>query len=133
MILPLQIPMESLPPISLMNKLKGLSREELQEILNSQEKVEGLVLDSEEVQNLQLEREMSLATNRSLAEKNLEFRPQLEGGKGRLQEKYEELQSLYDGVLEHKEKLGRVSNATNTDHLLSALQAEGAKVEEESE
>ncbi|GCB85154.1 hypothetical protein scyTo_0025830, partial [Scyliorhinus torazame] len=48
---------------------------------------------------------MSLATNRSLAEKNLEYQPRLEGGKGRLQEKYAALQSLYHGVLEQKEKL----------------------------
>ncbi|XP_038656886.1 vacuolar protein sorting-associated protein 37C-like [Scyliorhinus canicula] len=76
---------------------------------------------------------MSLATNRSLAEKNLEYQPQLEGGKGRLQEKYAALQSLYHGVLEQKDKLDRVSNTSNTDFLLSTLQAEGTKVEEESE
>ncbi|GCB82403.1 hypothetical protein scyTo_0023079, partial [Scyliorhinus torazame] len=44
-----QIPMEFPPSVSLMNKLKGLSREQLQEVLNSQEKQDGLVLDSEEV------------------------------------------------------------------------------------
>ncbi|XP_078390068.1 vacuolar protein sorting-associated protein 37B-like [Cetorhinus maximus] len=125
--------MEALQSVSLMNKLRGLSQAQLQEVLNSQEKLESLVLDSEEVQNLQLEREMSLATNRSLAEKNLEFQPLLEGGKGRLQEKYTELQSLYDAVLERKKQLGRFSNAADTDHLLSVLQAEGAKIEEESE
>ncbi|XP_067915944.1 vacuolar protein sorting-associated protein 37C [Heterodontus francisci] len=125
--------MESLQSVSVTNKLRGMSREGLEEVIDSREMQEGLVLDSEEVQNLQLEREMSLATNRSLAEKNLEFQPQLEEGKGRLQQKYTELQSLYDKVLEHKKKLERFSTAANADCLLPALRAEGAKIEEESE
>ncbi|XP_048381402.1 vacuolar protein sorting-associated protein 37C [Stegostoma tigrinum] len=125
--------MEPLQSVSLMNKLKGLSQEQLREVLHSQEKQETLVLDSEEVQNLQLEREMSLATNRSVAEKNLEFKPRLEGGKGRLQEKYTELRRLYETVEEQRKQLERFSKAANTDHLLLTLQAEGTKIEEESE
>uniref|UniRef100_UPI00398E3B6A vacuolar protein sorting-associated protein 37C-like isoform X2 n=2 Tax=Pristiophorus japonicus TaxID=55135 RepID=UPI00398E3B6A len=125
--------MEELQSVPLMNKLRGLSREELENILNSTEQQEGLVLDSEEVQNLQLEREMLLAANRSLAEKNLEFQPQLEEGKGQLQDKYTELQNLHDTVQEHRTELERFHDVAGPDSLLSVLQAEGAKIEEETE
>ncbi|XP_060709422.1 vacuolar protein sorting-associated protein 37C-like [Hemiscyllium ocellatum] len=125
--------MEPVQSVSLMNKLKGLSQEQLEEVLNSPEKQDALLLDSEEVQNLQLEQEMSLATNRSLAENNLQFKPRLEGGKSLLQEKYTKLQRLYQTVQKQQQQLERFSKAANTDLLLSTLQAEGAKVEEESE
>ncbi|XP_067837510.1 vacuolar protein sorting-associated protein 37C-like, partial [Heptranchias perlo] len=97
--------METLQSVSLVNKLRGLSQEGLEEILNSAEQQEAMTLDSEEVQNLQLEREMFLAANRSLAEENLELQPRLEESKGRLQDKYQQLQSLYDTVQEHKRML----------------------------
>ncbi|XP_051865123.1 vacuolar protein sorting-associated protein 37C-like, partial [Pristis pectinata] len=100
-----QLPADSQLPVPLLNKLRGLSREDLEEVLDNREKVDGLVMDSEEVQNLQLEREMSLATNRSLAETNLQLQPRLESGKTRLLERYAELRAVHQAVMEQHRRL----------------------------
>lgn len=59
-----------------------------------------------QVQELQLEREMALAANRSLAEQNLKFQAPLEMGRSDLSQKYQELQELAGRCREQKEKLG---------------------------
>lgn len=59
-----------------------------------------------QVQELQLEREMALAANRSLAEQNLKFQVPLETGRSELSSKYEELQNLTERCKEQKAKLG---------------------------
>lgn len=61
-----------------------------------------------QVQDLQLEREMALATNRSLAEQNLEFQGPLEISRSNLSDKYQELRRLVERCQEQKAKLGRV-------------------------
>uniref|UniRef100_A0A8C0FGU5 VPS37C subunit of ESCRT-I n=1 Tax=Bubo bubo TaxID=30461 RepID=A0A8C0FGU5_BUBBB len=58
------------------------------------------------VQELQLEREMALAANRSLAEQNLKFQAPLETGRTDLSNRYEELQKLAERCKEQKAKLG---------------------------
>lgn len=60
-----------------------------------------------QVQDLQLEREMALATNRSLAERNLEFQGPLEISRSNLSDKYQELRKLVERCQEQKAKLGR--------------------------
>ncbi|XP_034044576.1 uncharacterized protein LOC117526632 [Thalassophryne amazonica] len=64
-----------------MEKLQDLSQSELQELLDNSERVESMALESDEIQNIQLEREMALASNRSLAEQNLDMKPRLESQK----------------------------------------------------
>lgn len=59
-----------------------------------------------QVQDLQLEREMALATNRSLAERNLEFQGPLEISRSSLSDKYQELRGLVERCREQKAKLG---------------------------
>ncbi|NXU78747.1 VP37C protein, partial [Oreotrochilus melanogaster] len=81
-----------------------------------------------QVQELQLEREMALAANRSLAEQNLKFQSPLERGRAELCSKYEELQHLLARWKEQKAKL-----ATQPQSLLELLQVESQKIEEESE
>jgi len=71
--------------------------------------VRGAVLtvgSAPQVQELQLEREMALAANRSLAEQNLKFQVPLETGRSELSSKYEELQKLAEHCKEQKAKLG---------------------------
>lgn len=50
---------------------------------------------------------MALATNRSLAERNLEFQGPLEISRSNLSDKYQELRKLVDRCQEQKAKLGR--------------------------
>lgn len=63
-----------------------------------------------QVQDLQLEREMALATNRSLAERNLEFQGPLEISRSNLSDKYQELRKLVERCQEQKAKLGRLAD-----------------------
>ncbi|NXG37823.1 VP37C protein, partial [Dromaius novaehollandiae] len=116
-----------------MDTLKDRTVEELQELQDNAEEIERLALESREVQELQLEREMALAANRSLAEQNLKFQSPLETGRTDLSNKYEELQKLAERCKEQKAKLEKFSAALNPQTLLDLLQVESQKIEEESE
>ncbi|XP_004389341.2 vacuolar protein sorting-associated protein 37C [Trichechus manatus latirostris] len=116
-----------------METLKDKTVEELEQMQNDLEAIDRLALESPEVQDLQLEREMALATNRSLAEQNLEFQGPLEISRSNLSDKYQELRSLMERCQEQKAKLEKFSSALQPETLLDLLQVEGVKIEEESE
>ncbi|NWW10820.1 VP37C protein, partial [Oreocharis arfaki] len=140
-----------------MDTLKNRTVEELRELQEDSQEIERLALESQEVragrrlqgvllpfpeespsripqvQELQLEREMALAANRSLAEQNLKFQAPLETGRSDLSKKYQELQELAGRCREQKEKLEKFSAALQPQTLLDLLQVESQKVEEESE
>lgn len=116
-----------------METLKDKTLEELEEMQNDPEAIDRLAQESPEVQDLQLEREMALATNRSLAEQNLEFQGPLEISRSNLSDKYQELRKLVERCQEQKAKLEKFSSALQPGTLLDLLQIEGMKIEEESE
>ncbi|XP_008820795.1 vacuolar protein sorting-associated protein 37C [Nannospalax galili] len=116
-----------------METLKDRTLQELEELQNDLEAIGRLALESPEVQDLQLEREMALATNRSLAEQNLEFQGPLEISRSNLSDKYQELRKLVERCQEQKAKLEKFSSALQPGTLLDLLQIEGMKIEEESE
>ncbi|XP_025901406.1 vacuolar protein sorting-associated protein 37C [Nothoprocta perdicaria] len=116
-----------------METLRNCTVEELRELQDNAEEIERLALDSREVQELQLEREMALAANRSLAEQNLKFQAPLETGRTDLSNKYEELQRLAERCKEQKAKLENFAAALHPQALLDLLQVESQKIEEESE
>ncbi|XP_073902723.1 vacuolar protein sorting-associated protein 37C isoform X2 [Castor canadensis] len=116
-----------------METLKDKTLQELEAMQNDPEAISRLALESPEVQDLQLEREMALATNRSLAEQNLEFQGPLEISRSNLSDKYQELRKLVERCQEQKAKLEKFSSALQPGTLLDLLQIEGMKIEEESE
>ncbi|XP_036116043.1 vacuolar protein sorting-associated protein 37C isoform X1 [Molossus molossus] len=116
-----------------METLRDKTLEELEEMQNDPEAIDRLAQESPEVQDLQLEREMALATNRSLAERNLEFQGPLEISRSNLSDKYQELRKLVERCQEQKAKLEKFSSALQPGALLDLLQVEGMKIEEESE
>lgn len=59
-----------------------------------------------QTQTVQHNKEMTLASNRSLAEGNLLYQPQLDAQKARLTQKYQELQVLFEAYQIKKTKLG---------------------------
>lgn len=65
-----------------------------------------LFLISIQAQNVQHSKDMTLASNRSLAEGNLLYQPKLESLKSNLTEKYQELQVLFEAYQIKKTKLG---------------------------
>ncbi|XP_067911164.1 VPS37B subunit of ESCRT-I a isoform X2 [Heterodontus francisci] len=76
---------------------------------------------------------MSLASNRSLAEQNLQYHPKLDCLKLQLTRKYQELQTLFEAYQMRKSRLDSQSSSSSLDILLALLQTEGAKIEEETE
>uniref|UniRef100_UPI003AAA2BE0 vacuolar protein sorting-associated protein 37C n=1 Tax=Centroberyx gerrardi TaxID=166262 RepID=UPI003AAA2BE0 len=116
-----------------MEKLQDLSQSELQELLDNTERVESMALESDEIQNIQLEREMALASNRSLAEQNLDMKPRLERQKETLVERYSQLESVRDAYRQHFALRDGMVGQVSPEALFSRLQTEGGKTEAESE
>ncbi|XP_062870236.1 VPS37B subunit of ESCRT-I b isoform X2 [Trichomycterus rosablanca] len=82
---------------------------------------------------MQQTKEMTLASNRSLAEQNLSLQPNLDQQKLQLTKCYCYLQELYESYQLRKSTLDHNSGKSSLDTLLALLQAEGAKIEEETE
>lgn len=116
-----------------MEKLQELSQSELQDLLEHPERVESMALESDEIQNIQLEREMALASNRSLAEQNLDVKPRLEEQKSLLVERYAQLEAARDTYRQHCVLRDGMAGQVSPEALFSRLQTEGAHTEAESE
>ncbi|NP_001192286.1 vacuolar protein sorting-associated protein 37B [Bos taurus] len=114
-------------------RFAGLSLVQLNELLEDEGQLTEMVQKMEETQNVQLNKEMTLASNRSLAEGNLLYQPQLDSRKARLTQKYQELQVLFEAYQIKKTKLDKQSSSASLETLLALLQAEGAKIEEDTE
>ncbi|XP_012302579.2 vacuolar protein sorting-associated protein 37B isoform X2 [Aotus nancymaae] len=114
-------------------RFAGLSLVQLNELLEDEGQLTEMVQKMEETQNVQLNKEMTLASNRSLAEGNLLYQPRLDTLKAHLTQKYQELQVLFEAYQIKKTKLDRQSSSASLETLLALLQAEGAKIEEDTE
>ncbi|XP_054852046.1 vacuolar protein sorting-associated protein 37B [Eublepharis macularius] len=114
-------------------RLEGLSLQQLNELLEDEEQLQGMAREMEEAQNVQLSKDMTLASNRSLAEGNLLYQPKLDALKATLTQKYQELQVLFEAYQIKKTKLDRQSSNASLETLLALLQTEGAKIEEDTE
>ncbi|KAM4808232.1 vacuolar protein sorting-associated protein 37B [Rhinophrynus dorsalis] len=115
------------------SKFAHMSLTQLNELLEDNEKLGQMAQEMDEAQNIQLNKEMTLAGNRSLAEENLLYQPKLESLKATLTQKYQELQSLMESHQLKTTKLDKQSVNASLETLLALLQAEGAKIEEETE
>ncbi|XP_069544493.1 vacuolar protein sorting-associated protein 37C [Brachyistius frenatus] len=116
-----------------MEKLQDLSQSELQDLLDNPERVESMALESDEIQNIQLEREMALASNRSLAEQNLDMKPRLEEQKEVLVERYSQLEAVRGTYRQHCSLKDGMLGQVSPEAFFSRLQTEGGKTEAESE
>ncbi|XP_016130515.1 vacuolar protein sorting-associated protein 37B-like [Sinocyclocheilus grahami] len=115
------------------NKLSSYTLTQLNELLEDDEKLNKFIDDSEEIKGLQQNKEMTLASNRHLAEQNLKLQPRLDHLKNELTRRYRSLQELFEAYQLRKSTLDDRSGNTPLDTLLALLQAEGAKIEEETE
>ncbi|XP_019394403.1 PREDICTED: vacuolar protein sorting-associated protein 37B isoform X1 [Crocodylus porosus] len=114
-------------------RLESLSLQQLHELLEDEEQLQALARGMDEAQNVQLSKEMTLASNRSLAEDNLLYQPKLETLKASVIQKYQELQVLFEAYQIKKTKLDSQSSNASLETLLALLQTEGAKIEEDTE
>ncbi|XP_047448282.1 VPS37B subunit of ESCRT-I a [Mugil cephalus] len=106
---------------------------QLHEFLEDDEKLTKMIQEMDEMQGVQQSKEKTLANNRTLAEQNLALQPQLDHKKEQLTKSYSKLQESFESYQLRKSSLDHKSGNTSLDTLLALLQAEGAKIEEETE
>uniref|UniRef100_A0A3B4WJQ6 VPS37D subunit of ESCRT-I n=1 Tax=Seriola lalandi dorsalis TaxID=1841481 RepID=A0A3B4WJQ6_SERLL len=111
---------------------RALNTSELTELLQNDDKMDQIIRLNETFQDLQVDRETLMTSNRSLAEESLAQRPRLNNGKLQLAEKYRELSKLATKCWEKQSQLARVQkNGLQT--VQNLLQEEVARAEEHSE
>lgn len=113
--------------------LSHLNNDELKELLNNDGKFEELVNDIKQFKDLETEKEMLMASNRSLAEFNLSKRLELEEGKQILKELSEKGNLLCTSVKEKLDEMKNKSGEMTVDTALDLLQAAASEIEDESE
>ncbi|XP_012288022.1 vacuolar protein sorting-associated protein 37B [Orussus abietinus] len=113
--------------------LSHLNNEELKELLNNDDKFEDIVKDNKQFKDLETEKEMLIASNRSLAEFNLSKQPQLDESKQIIRELSEKGNQLCSSVQEKLADVANKSGAMTVESALELLQAAAAEIEEESE
>ncbi|XP_071761332.2 vacuolar protein sorting-associated protein 37D [Centroberyx gerrardi] len=112
---------------------RALSTSELRELLQNDDKMDQIIRLNEKFQELQVDRETLLTTNRSLAEESLARRPRLNNGKLQLAEKYRELSDLTTACWEKQSQLEAHVQKHSLQTAQNLLQEEVARAEEHSE
>ncbi|XP_012670476.2 VPS37B subunit of ESCRT-I b [Clupea harengus] len=115
------------------DKFSSYTMLQLNELLENDEKLIKIVTEMDEMLEVQQSKEMTLASNRSLAELNLMLQPDLDHQKNQLTKHYRHLQELYEAYQLRKSTLDHNSGNSSLDTLLALLQTEGAMIEEETE
>lgn len=112
---------------------RALSAAELRELLRDDRKMDQIIRLNEKFQELQVDRETLLTSNRSLAEESLIRRPRLNNGKLQLAEKYQELSNLATACWEKQSQLEAAVQKRGVQAARSLLQDEVGHAEEQSE
>lgn len=112
---------------------RALSTDELRELLQNDDKMDQIIRLNEKFQELQVDRETLLTTNRSVAEESLARRPRLNNGKLQLAEKYRELSNLATTCWEKQSQLEAHVQKHSLQTAQNLLQEEVARAEEHSE
>ncbi|MBN3304182.1 VP37D protein, partial [Amia calva] len=110
-----------------------LSTGELRDLLQDEDKMDQIVKLSEKFQELQVERETLLSTNRSLAEESLSMRPRLQNGKLQLADRYHTLDKLAATCRDKQDHVEAYLQKCSPQMAQTLLQDEVARAEEESE
>ncbi|XP_026755001.1 vacuolar protein sorting-associated protein 37B [Galleria mellonella] len=118
---------------SAMGLLTHLNSDELKEMLNDDTKFDAVLKDVKQVKDWDTEKEMIIASNRSLAEFNLGKEPELERLKTEVQQKSEQGEQLCTHIQELLDNYKTKSAGISPDTTLAVLQTTAAETEEESE
>lgn len=110
-----------------------LNTEELQKLLNDDGRVDSMVKDLQQVKNAENEREMLLASNKSLADFNLSREPKLRELRQQLRELYEQAGELMTEAEQNKKTLDSLGGQSSLETTLALLQTSAAQADEESE
>ncbi|XP_067136896.1 vacuolar protein sorting-associated protein 37B [Centruroides vittatus] len=113
--------------------IQHLSTNELKELLHDENKIENLIRDLQQVKHEESEKEMIMASNKSLAEFNLSQQPEIDKLCRNLSLTYAEAKELKEEAIQNKAQLDELSKQTSLDTTLALLQTATAETEEESE
>nr|CAD7205113.1 unnamed protein product [Timema douglasi]CAD7411632.1 unnamed protein product [Timema poppensis] len=113
--------------------LSHLNVEELKEMLNNDAKFDEMIKDVKQFKELETEKEMLMASNRSLAEFNLSKEPLLRNGKMQLKDLSQEGEKLYQSVEDKLSLIKQKTGNTNLETTLALIQTSAAESEENSE
>ncbi|XP_074661636.1 vacuolar protein sorting-associated protein 37B-like [Tubulanus polymorphus] len=113
--------------------LKHLSSEELQRLLDNDRKMEELIKDLQQVKTLQAERQMMMASNKSLAEFNLSREPRLTQDKERLAATFETMKEARQEFDELQARIGSSRNNLSLDTVHALLMTGASTLDEETE
>lgn len=119
--------------VSVMGLLQHLNTQELRDLLNEDSRLEFIIKDSQMVKQQESEKDVILASNKSLAEYNLSWEPKVTIGKQKLVELYQTACQLEKIVEEKEKKMGNQNEGINTDTAMALLQSAASQAEDESE
>jgi len=113
--------------------LQNLSDEEIRHLIDDDTHFENYILNLAQVKQWDNEKDLMMASNKSLAEYNLTYESKLKEGKTGLMELYEKARSLTDELETKRAQLESLSSRTSLDTTYALLQTASAEAEEESE
>ncbi|EFA04908.1 vacuolar protein sorting-associated protein 37C [Tribolium castaneum] len=115
--------------------LKSLSNDELDKIMNDEEKIENILssLDQSYLKEIETQKERLLESNRALAEENLSREPELVEGREKLQELSEQAEQLSKSVEEKVKQIKNKSGDLSLETSLALLQTAASEMEEKSD
>ncbi|XP_014677942.1 PREDICTED: vacuolar protein sorting-associated protein 37B-like [Priapulus caudatus] len=113
--------------------LQHLKKQELQELLDDDDKVNDLIKDTKQVKNIDVEKEMMLASNRSLAEFNLSRETRFQQAKDHLAKSHLSALELREALNADTAKLDSIVSQNSLDTMLAVLQTAAAEEEEDTE
>jgi len=114
-------------------KITRMSKDELNELLNKEEKAEEYIKSLDQVKALNNEKEELMVANKSLAEYNLTQEPILKRKKEQLTTKHSDAVQLLATVNALKDELASKSGKIQPDVLYNLLEVEVSKAEHDSD
>lgn len=113
--------------------LQHLNKAELQNILDNEDKLMEIINDLQQVKDIQVDREMLLANNKSVADYNLKLQPRFDELKRKLATAYEEANRLKETIAKDKSQLDMMRGKCSLETILDLMKTAAAVSEEESE
>jgi len=119
-------------PLAL-SKIQVMSKQELDDLLNDDEKFDDYIRSLQQIMQLYSEKEELMTSNKSLAEYNLSQEPDVRSKRETLAEKHREAIAMVETLKKTRAELESKSGSYKPDELYSLLQVSSTEVEQESE
>ncbi|XP_057365604.1 vacuolar protein sorting-associated protein 37B-like isoform X2 [Daphnia carinata] len=119
--------------VTVMGLLQHCNSSELKELLNEDARLEFIIRDSQLVKQQEGEKDMLLASNKSLAEYNLTWEPKISSRKQKLVELYQIGSQLERSQEEKEKRMEEQGDSITLDTAIGLLQSATLQAEEESE